>query len=274
MKHPIKTVGFGIISLVVVITLFMSWQDVKPGDEGFLYSPYNGGVNTEISYKEGTYLIAPWNDIITYNVRQQSRNYESQVMDENGTDIGVVVAVNYHASKGKPAQLHLMHGESYAKSFIDKKARGAIKDVIGRYTYIEIYSTKREAIEKEIEEILTTDFDGNFVTMDFVEIADVNLPKNIASEITVKETQKQKNKTSELMKVEEKNLADARIEKARGDSSLVVTARFKAEAIELEAKQIAKNPKYIEYLRTKRWDGSYGTGNVFGAGVALIKDMK
>jgi prohibitin 1 len=274
MKNQIKLIGLGVLGLFVVIFLFMSWEDVDPGEEGFLYSPYGGGVNKEASYNEGTYFIAPWNDIITYNIRQQSRNFESQVMDKNGTDIGVVVGVNYHAEKSKTAFLHLKHGEGYAESFVDKKVKGAIKDVIGRYTYIEIYSTQREAIEKEIEEILTKDFEGNCVALDFVEIADVNLPKNIANEITVKETQKQKNKTSELMKTEQENLAAAKVATARGDSlALIINSSAEANAIKIKQEQLRQSPQYIEYMKANKWDGSYGTGNVFGGGVSLFKKM-
>lgn len=43
---------------------------------------------------------------------------------------------------------------------------------------------------------------------------------------------------SELMKVEERNLADTRIQKARGDSSFVISAQFKALAIKKEAEQL------------------------------------
>lgn len=251
-----RRILLGVVGLIVLIILFMSWQDVDPGEEGFIYKPYGGGVDTSKYYAEGTYLVAPWNDIITYNVRQQSRSYESQVMDINGTEIGLVVAVNYHAEKGKTALLHLRHGEAYAESFVDKKVKGAIKDVVGRYTYEEIYSSKREALEVEIESILETDFDGNYIALDFVEIADVNLPENIALEITVKETQKQKNKTSELKKIEEKNLADAKIERARGDSAqAIINAMSETEAIKIKAEQLKKSPQYIEYMKAKKWDG-------------------
>ncbi len=267
LKIELKWVVLAGVGIVAGIIFFMSWQDVDPGEEGFIYRPYGKGVETDISYNEGTQFIAPWNEIITYNVLVQSRNYDSQVMDKNGTDIGVVIAVNYHAVKGKTALLHLKHGKGFAESFIDKKAKGAIKDVIGRYTYVEAYSTKREILEQEIEAILNSDFDSNYVALDFVEIADINLPQNIAIEITNKETQKQRNQTAKEKQKEEEYLANARIEKARGDSSLVVSARFKAEAISLEAEQISKNPQYIELKKWESWDGKgspYGTGNVFG----------
>jgi len=273
-KKVMRYVSLGVLGLIAVVIFFMAWQDVEPGEEGFIYRPYGGGVDKAQTYAEGSYFIMPWNDMIPYNVLVQSRSYKSKVMDKNGTDISVDVAVNYHAIKGKTPSLHLKHGVGYAESFIDKKAKGAIKDVIGRYTYIEVYSTKREILEQEIESILEKDFEGNYIALDFVEIADINLPQNIANQITVKETQKQKNETAKEKQKEEEYLANALIEKARGDSALVISARYKAEAIELEATQIAKSPAYIELKKWEKWDGvgsPYGESNVFGSGVSILK---
>jgi regulator of protease activity HflC (stomatin/prohibitin superfamily) len=272
-KQIVKLAGLGLFGLIGIIMLFMSWSDVDQGSEGFMYRPYSGGVDQSATFTEGTYFTAPWNDVITYNIRQQSRSYESQVMDINGTDIGVQVAVNFHAQAGTTPKLHLKHGTGYAESFIDKKVKGAIKDVIGRYTYVEVYSSKREALENEIEEILTKDFEGNYVLLDFVEIADVNLPKNIATEITVKETQKQKNKTSELKKIEEKNLADAKIETARGDSAkLMINSTAEAEAIRIKQNQLRQSPQYIEYMKANKWNGVMPSV-VTDGGSGLIIDM-
>jgi prohibitin 1 len=107
----------------------------------------------------------------------------------------------------------------------------------------------------------------NFLNLEYVKIKDVDLPSDIAQEIVNKETQKQKNLTAKETQKEQEYLANARIEKARGDSSLVVSARFKAEAISLEAEQIGKNPQYIELKKWEKWNGigsPYGAGNVFG----------
>ena len=265
-----------IVAMVLIggVMLYMSFQDVNPGEEGFIYRPYGDGVDKENVFAEGTQLIAPWNEMITYNVRQQSKTYTSKVMDKNGTDIEVTVAVNFAAQKGKTPHLHLKHGPGYI-TFIDDKSKGAIKDVIGRYTYEEVYSTKREDLEGEIEDILKSDFDANYLKLHYVEIADVDLPANIAQEIINKETQKQKNLTAKEKQKEEEYLANARIEKSRGDSSLVISARYKAEAIQLEAEQIGKNPQYIELKKWESWDGigsPYGAGNVFGnAAISILK---
>lgn len=263
----IRLVAIGVVAFIAIIIFLNSWTDVEPGEEGFVYEPYGGGVDTSYTYSEGTHFIAPWNEMISYNTLQQSRDYNQQVMDKNGTDIGLDVAINYHASKGNTSKLHLLHGVNYAESFIDKKVKGAIKDVIGRYTYVEVYSTKRESLEQEIEKIIEKDFKGNYIELDFAEIADVNLPDNIAIEITNKETQKQRNQTAKEKQKEQEYLANARIEKARGDSALIISAKFNADAIRLEAEQIAKNPQYIELKKWEKWNGEgspYGEGNVFG----------
>lgn len=272
VKSTLKIVGLSVVGLFLLIALFMSWVDVEPGQEGFAYRPYNGGVDLKQAYAEGTYFIAPWNEIITYNILQQSKSYKSTVMDVNGTDISVEVAVNFSVEKGKAAKLHLKHGTGY-KQFIDDKVKGAIKDVVGRYTYQEVYSTKREALEGEIEEILIEDFKGNYIVFHYVEIADVNLPKNIATEITNKETQKQKNLTAQQKQQEQIYLASAKMETARGDSAkAVINATAEAQAIRIKQQQLRQSPQYIEYLKAQRWDGRMP--QVVGSNGGLIIDLK
>jgi regulator of protease activity HflC (stomatin/prohibitin superfamily) len=275
IRKNLKFILLGIVAIGGLAIFFMSWEDVEPGEEGFIYRPYGGGVDSMVVYPEGTYFVAPWNEMITYSILRESKNYKSTVMDKNGTDITVNIAVNFAVQESKSSKLHLTFGKKYS-SFIDDKAQGAIKDVIGRYTYEEVYSTKRESLEGEIETILKSDFDNNYLTLHYVEIADVDLPSNIAQEIINKETQKQKNLTAKEKQKEEEYLANAKIEKARGDSSLVVSAKFKAEAIQLEAEQISQNPQYIELKKWEKWDGNgspYGEGNVFGEGVSILKQQ-
>lgn len=271
----VRLVAIGAVALVAIIIFFNSWVDVEPGEQGFVFRPYNSpSIVEEEVYDEGTYFILPWNKMITYEVVNKSKQYNQKVMDINGTDVTLEVSVNYNIESQNVAKLHKKHRENYT-TFIDDKAKGAIKDVIGRYTYEQVYSSKREALEGEIEAILEKDFTGNYLNLNYVEIADVNLPENIASQIEEKETQKQKNLTAKEKQKEQEYLANAKIEKARGDSALIVSAKFKAEAIKLEAEQIARNPQYIELKKWEKWDGQgspYGTNNVFGdKSISILK---
>lgn len=274
-KLMARYIAIGVGVLIVLIIFFNSWVDVKPGEQGFVFRPYNSpSIQEDDVYMEGTYFILPWNEMITYEIVNKSKQYNQQVMDINGTDVTLDVSVNYNIEPSNVAKIHIKHRENYT-IFIDDKAKGAIKDVIGRYTYEQVYSSKREALEGEIESILESDFDGNFLNLNYVEIADVNLPPNIAAQIEEKETQKQRNLTAKEKQKEQEYLANAKIEKARGDSALIVSAKFKAEAIRLEAEQIARNPQYIELKKWEKWDGigsPYGTHNVFGdESISILK---
>ena len=201
-------IGVGGILLIVIVVIFKSLISVQPGEEGFIYRPYGGGVDTNQVFKEGTQLIAPWNEMITYSLLQQSKTYTSTVMDKNGTNITVEVAVNYAVQKGSSAKLHLEVGVNYI-TIIDDKSQGAIKEVIGNYNYEEVYSTKRGFLEKEMSTILKAEFSKNFLDLKYVKIKDVDLPENIAQEIVNKETQKQRNLTAAEKQKEQEYLAIA-----------------------------------------------------------------
>ena len=261
-KQLVSLVGAGVIFLVALVTFLTSWVDVDPGYEGFLYRPYGSGVDTSQVYTEGTYLIAPWNEMITYEILQKSSEYNSEVMDKNGTDINVIVSVNYSPLKAKSSKLHMTHGVGYI-SFVDDKSLGAIKDVVGRYTYEEVFSTKREALENEIEEILRTDFQGNYLTMHYAEIKDVNLPPEIAEQINLKETQKQRNKTAELLEQQKEFEANAKRKEAEGDADAErIRAKGKAEANRLISQSLTQN--ILKDKEINKWDGklpTYMVGN-------------
>ena len=278
-KNILKTTLFGGIGIILVSLFFMSWTDVNPGEEGFIYRPYTGGIDQSNVYTEGTVFIAPWNEMITYNILQQSRNYSSKVMEKNGMEIGIDVTINYNPMQNKTAKLHLKHGKAFESSFIDAKVRGVIKDVIGRYTYEEIYSTKREALETEMDTIFQSEFPANFISYNFCEIADVNLPENVKVAITEKETQKQRNQKAKELEEEQQYLANAEIMKAEGEKkAAILRAQGRAEEIRLVQQQLTRSPNYIELVKWKGYaDGKgspYGQDNVFGAGTSVIKGLK
>ncbi len=268
---------------VMTVTMSSCGTTNDPGERSIIFDSYGDGIDTSMVYKEGYHFHAPWKDMIKYNTRNQSSTYKSEVMDKNGTEVTVLATVNYAAKPNKIGQLHLKHGEDYSTSFINPKVMGAIKDVAGRYTYEELYSTQREALEQEIEEILRADFAGNYLLLAFVEVADVNLPSEIAAEIKRKETQKQRNITSSLKEEENKNMANAKIAEAEGNKqSSILNAEAEAEAINIKNRALAQSPKYIDLINAEAGfemargirEKGLGNNNVFGADTFIMKNLK
>ena len=46
----VRYVLIGVVVLVGIVVFLMSWQDVEPGEEGFVYRPYGGGVDQTQTY--------------------------------------------------------------------------------------------------------------------------------------------------------------------------------------------------------------------------------
>jgi hypothetical protein len=58
-KNILKTTLFGGIGIILVSLFFMSWTDVNPGEEGFIYRPYTGGIDQTNVYTDEQFLLLP-----------------------------------------------------------------------------------------------------------------------------------------------------------------------------------------------------------------------
>ena len=86
-----------IIILIVVIILFAkSAITIGSGEGGVLYRTFGGGVVTdEPPLGEGFHLVAPWNDVIVYEVRQQEIFEKMKVLSSNGLEIEIDASAWY-----------------------------------------------------------------------------------------------------------------------------------------------------------------------------------
>jgi prohibitin 1 len=89
--QKLPKIGLPIILLVVVLLIFISKSSINIGygEAGVLFKTFGGGVVIdEPPLGEGFHIIAPWNKVYIYNVKQQEV-FESkmQVLSSNGLEI-------------------------------------------------------------------------------------------------------------------------------------------------------------------------------------------
>lgn len=180
-----------IIGLIVIVILFKSYVTIKSGDVGVIYRTFGGGVDTEVILGEGFHLIAPWNDVFVYGVRQQEVFETMSVLSANGLDIELEATIWFQPVYSDVAKLHKYKGEDYIDRIIKPAVRSAARSVIGRYTPEEIYSTKRELIQQEIFVETEKVFDPQYIQLNEVLVRDVNLPPTIKDAIERKLSQEQ-----------------------------------------------------------------------------------
>jgi regulator of protease activity HflC (stomatin/prohibitin superfamily) len=188
-------IGLPVILLVVVVLIFVSKSSINIGygEAGVLFKTFGGGVVTdEPALGEGFHIIAPWNKVYIYNVKQQEV-FESkmQVLSSNGLEISLDISVLYQPKIEELGLLHKTKGENYLNIIIIPQIRAVARSVVGRYTPEQLYSTKRDAIQNEIYEETQKVVENQYVQLNAVLVRDVTLPIAIREAIERKLNQEQ-----------------------------------------------------------------------------------
>jgi prohibitin 1 len=182
-----------IVGAIILVIIFWSRVTIKieSGHGGVLFKTFGGGLNVEKTYGEGFHFIAPWNNMIVYEVRQKEIAEVMNVLSSNGLEINVDVSAWYQPVYNELGYLHQNIGSDYLQRVVIPSLRSAARSVIGRYTPEQIYSTKRDAIQDEIFEETKLILQPKHVQLNRALIRSITLPQNIKNAIESKLRQEQ-----------------------------------------------------------------------------------
>ncbi len=229
MEFNFKRSYLIIAGVVFVILLFFGssmFVTLQPGERGVIFRKFTSGLDKEHIFQPGFHIIAPWNDIYIYDVKEQQREETMDVLDKNGLSINVDVSVRFNPIYGKIGYLHEIFGIRYIDQLITPEVRSSVRQVAGRYTAEEIYSTKRSEVEASIitetKEILAQ----NNIDMRALLIRSINLPDQIRIAIENKLKQEQEALAYQFRLDREKSEADRKRIEAQGiaDYNKIISA--------------------------------------------------
>ncbi|UZO80304.1 prohibitin family protein [Aquimarina sp. ERC-38] len=187
-------IGVPILIAIVLLIIFISKSTVtiSSGEAGVLYKTFSGGVVTDAPpLGEGFHLVAPWNKVIVYEVRQQEAFEKMQVLSSNGLEIKLEASAWYQPDYNKLGLLHQQKGEEYKSRVLLPTIRSAARSVVGRYTPEQLYSSKRDVIQQEIFEETKKIVENQFIQLNEILVRDVTLPPTIKDAIERKLRQEQ-----------------------------------------------------------------------------------
>ena len=87
-----------------------------------------------------------------YDLRSMNHDEVLDVIAVNGLGMKLDASVRYHVEPAEVVQMHQEIGADYYRTVLEPVLRSEARRVFGRYTPEEIYSTKRDLIEREIRE--------------------------------------------------------------------------------------------------------------------------
>lgn len=188
---------------------------VDSGHAALEFRALSGGTSEKL-LGEGLHIVPPWNRLITYDLRAQEMKDQLAVLSNNGLTLKVDTSTRYRVVRDELFALQTQTGPNYADILIAPVVRSEARKVFGRYSPEEIYSSRREQIEREIFEEVTRSLEGKHLLIEAVLIRDVDLPPAIQTAIADKLAEEQRSQKMRFTLEKERQEADRKKIEAEG----------------------------------------------------------
>ncbi|MDO7171406.1 prohibitin family protein [Mariniflexile sp. AS56] len=251
-KLPKVALPILVVAIIIIVLLSKSTVTVASGQAGVLYRTFDNGVVTdEPPLGEGFHVVAPWNRVFVYEVRQQEILEKMNVLSSNGLDIKLEASVWFQPNFIELGKLHQEKSEMYKERVLLPAIRSAARSVVGRYTPEQLYSSKRDAIQQEIFEETKKIVEPQYIQLNEVLVRDVTLPSTIKDAIERKLKQEQESLEYEFRLVTAAKEAQKVIIEAEGkaESNRILSASLTDKI--LQDKGIDATVKLSESPNTK-----------------------
>lgn len=184
--------GIGLLIFMVVGALATGCMTttIGSGEGGVRYSIF-GGTSLDQTYGEGVNIHAPWVTVFKYDLRIQERTDELSALSSNGLTIGLDASIRWRPVADALPMLHVTYGTDYSEKLVMPELRSAVREVVGRYTPEELYSTRRTELQDAILNRVQEGVEGRYVEIETILIRDVRLPEQIQRAIEAKLTEEQ-----------------------------------------------------------------------------------
>ncbi|MBP0902437.1 prohibitin family protein [Mariniflexile gromovii] len=227
--EKLPKVAFPIIigAIILIVLLTKSAVTIGSGQAGVLFRTFGEGVVIdEPALGEGFHIVAPWNKVFIYEVRQQEMLEKMNVLSSNGLDIKLEASIWFQPNFVDLGKLHQEKSEMYVERVLLPAIRSAARSVVGRYTPEQLYSSKRDAIQQEIFEETKKIVEPQYIQLNEVLVRDVTLPSTIKDAIERKLKQEQESLEYEFRLVTASKEAEKVIIEAEGkaESNRILSA--------------------------------------------------
>ena len=193
-KKFMPLIILGVIALIILLSVFNRiFFRIEASERAVLFKTISGVLEKDKVIGPGWHMKSPWNEIYIYEVSENKIEETMDVLDKNGLNISVDVTVRFHPKYDKIGTIQENFRGDYIQRLVIPEARSTVRQVMGRYTAEEIYSTKRPEVEAAIKEEtrIILGAKENEVEMRSLLIRSIQLPDQIRQAIENKLKQEQ-----------------------------------------------------------------------------------
>lgn len=218
MKNRSLLIGVAVAAVLLVIIVSGMLVRIDPGHAAIVFKPFGSGLQKDQVYSAGYQVVMPWNDMIIYDVREQKSEENMDVLDKSGLSVSVDISVRFRPLSSKIGYLHADIGKGYQGILVAPEVRSSVRQVAGRYTAEEIYSTRRQEVEEAIINETAEVLKKNNIQMTALLIRSIQLPTEIKNAIEQKLKAEQQALQMKFVLEKETQIADQKRIAAQGES--------------------------------------------------------
>jgi regulator of protease activity HflC (stomatin/prohibitin superfamily) len=244
---PILIVG--IIGFMILFAFSSSiFYTVEATERAVLFYKFGKGLDKDNVKTPGLHVKAPWNEAYVYDVSENKQEEAMDVLDKNGLSIAVDITLRFYPLFDKIGYIHEKFNVSYVEKLVIPEVRSSVRQVMGRYSAEEIYSTKRAEVETaiitETSEVLIL----NNIQMRALLIRSINLPAQIKQAIENKLEQEQEALAYQFKLDKEKSEAERKRIAADGEAiaNKIINSSLTPELLKMRGieatLELAKSP--------------------------------
>ncbi len=211
-----------VISVIAVIILSSNiFYTLQPGEKAVIFRPLSNELDKEHILGIGLHIIAPWNEMIIYDIKEQKIDETMDILDKNGLSVHVDITVRFNPMEKKIGDLHEKFGINYVNKLVIPEVRSEVRKIMGRYAVEEIYSTKRAEVEAgiiaETDKVLRSE--QNNIELRTIIIRAITIPQKIKQSIEKKLEAEQEALAYEFKLKKEESEAKRKLIAAQGEAN-------------------------------------------------------
>ncbi len=151
-RLPIIVIYLMVISLIGAILAPHVVVTVPSGHVGLMWKRFRGGtvLDPRQLKDEGLRILLPWDKMFLYDLRLQTTTDTYNAITKDGVSINATINIRFRLKHDAVPQLHQAIGPDYVARLVRPEIGSRAREVIAEYTAEEVYSTKRQDVQKGI----------------------------------------------------------------------------------------------------------------------------
>jgi regulator of protease activity HflC (stomatin/prohibitin superfamily) len=149
---PMIIIYLLVVTLVGFLVAPNVFVNVPTGNVGVLWKRFRGGtqVDPRLLKDEGLRVVWPWDKLFLYDLRLQTTTDTYNAISKDGVNLTATINIRFRLKHDAIPQLHQSIGPEFIARLVRPEIGNRAREIIAEYSAEEVYSTKRQEIQKRI----------------------------------------------------------------------------------------------------------------------------